>query len=108
MNLESVDFVHPIYLPSQRNQTEVRALNHMKDSERNATQPDTERPSWVIVLKSAWIEISVADHVRERLGTNAEKDQVACVPLTNVRKFVAIPEKAKPAVAKAKAPPATA
>jgi hypothetical protein len=107
MNLESVDFVHPIYLPSQRNQTEMRSLNHMKDSERHPTEPDTDRPSWVIVLKANWIEISVADHVRERLGSNAEKDQVKCVPLTNVRSFVALPEKAKP-LAKAKAPPATA
>jgi proline racemase len=28
---------------------------------RHPTEPDTDKPSWVIVLKSAWIEISVAD-----------------------------------------------
>jgi hypothetical protein len=85
MNLEYVTFIKPVKLPTE--QSELGALGCFRNSERDHQHPENDKPSWVIILKPAWVEISIADHVKERLGGNEAKDHVLCVPLQNIASF---------------------
>jgi hypothetical protein len=97
MNLEYVHFQKPVRLPTH--QSELGALSIWRGSERDIQHPDNDRPSWHIVLKDRWIEISITDVVKEKLGGNAEKDYVMCVPIENVAWFRALPVQPKKAKA---------
>lgn len=102
MILDSAAFIHPVKLPTH--QSELRGISQYRDSERNYQEPDKDEPGWLIVLKDRWIEVSRSDAAKARLGGNAEKDRIVCIPLENVASFVAIgpaPKKTKALAASA-------